>query len=391
MSPSGGPASRRAPDREGAEGLMRKVVAAGTLALLVTTACGGVQDPAPGADEGSEASASEASTGFGHEEIGIGESLAQIRGHHLVGLELMEVDEDAALAHFNHPIEEILDVVGTELDEHGGSSEDLEVALQDTLEVAETGDLEELEASVDETEAVIREAEAELLGPDATSPAYRGSVVAALLSTAAHEYEEAVAGGEGVSLPVEYEDAYGFASFAHDTYDAELAPAVEEEDPEEAEEIEEAFEVLEGALPGAEAPAEVVDAEEVEVAAELVGHELEETVGAQPLEEVEPAEVADNIESLLAEVVEAYEAGDTDEAAELAAEAYLENYEVIEAEVIEYAPEINEQLEPLLGAELRRQIDAGAPVEEIRTMVEDAEALLAEALTVLEEEEEEHS
>lgn len=369
---------------------MQKRLAAAAVALLVLVGCGGVQDPAPDEDPGATETAAGEASGFGPEEIELGEALGQIRGHHLVALELLAAGETKqALVHVQHPIEEILDVVSAELDEHGGSAEDLEQALAEAATVVEgQGTADELTAATEEAADVIRENEATLLGPDATSPAYQGSVLAALLGTAAHEYEEAVAGGKGVSLVVEYEDAYGFVAFARTQYDEQLAEIVEGEAPEEAEEIEEAFEVLEGALTSVEPPGTPVDAEEVEVAAKLIGHELEETVGAQPLEDTDPAEIVANIEALLADVLEAYQAGEAEEAGELAAEAYLENYELIEAEVIEYAPEINEELEPLLGADLRKEMDAGATVAEIKDMIETAEKLLAEALTVLEESEE---
>jgi hypothetical protein len=67
-------------------------------------------------------------------------------------------------------------------------------------------------------------------------------------------------------------------------------------------------------------------------------------------------------------------------AAELSTEAYLENYELIEGEVIEKAPDINSELEPLLGARLRRRLQEGASVPEIRQMVARAKKLLAEAV-----------
>ena len=82
--------------------------------------------------------------------------------------------------------------------------------------------------------------------------------------------------------------------------------------------------------------------------------------------------------------METYEAGDADAAAELSAEAYLENYEVIEAGVIDAAPDVNEELEPLLGADLRKEILAGAPVEDVEAMVERAKTLLAKPLKALE-------
>jgi hypothetical protein len=117
---------------------------------------------------------------------------------------------------------------------------------------------------------------------------------------------------------------------------------------------------------------------------ELIGHELEETVDAEVSAAREPEEVAEEIEHLLDEIVETYEAGDADAAAELSAEAYLENYEVIEAGVIDAAPDINEELEPLLGADLRKAILEGVPAEDVAAMVEQAKTLLAQALEALE-------
>jgi hypothetical protein len=97
------------------------------------------------------------------------------------------------------------------------------------------------------------------------------------------------------------------------------------------------------------------------------------------------AEVEAAIDELLGEVASAYRAGRTKQAAELAAEAYLANYEAIEDEVIERAPAVNADLEPLLGAGLRRRIRQGAPPKEIEAMVERARRLLDRALAALEE------
>ena len=93
---------------------------------------------------------------------------------------------------------------------------------------------------------------------------------------------------------------------------------------------------------------------------------------------------AENIDGLLDDVLEAYQDGDAEEASELAAEAYLENYELIEHDVEEADEELNEELELLLGAELRRQIDEGASADEIEAMIEDARDLLEEAVAAVE-------
>jgi predicted lipid-binding transport protein (Tim44 family) len=92
----------------------------------------------------------------------------------------------------------------------------------------------------------------------------------------------------------------------------------------------------------------------------------------------------ENIDALLDDVLAAYQEGDAEEASELAAEAYLENYELIEHDVEEADEELNEELELLLGAQLRREIDEGASESDIEAMIEEARALLDEAVTAVE-------
>ena len=363
--------------------MKRSLALLAALALL-GAACG--SDPAE--PEAPAAGGQQETHGEGGdlEAISFGESLAQIRGHHRIALELYSAgDQPGALVHAGHPIDEIITSVRSELEEHGGPADDLNQALVDvrTAVQSET-DEAEISALIDETAGLTHDAEAALAGEAAGTPAYIGSVIAALLGTAGHEYEEAVAGGDGqVKLLAEYQDGYAFVLEARAMYD-EIVADVEAASAEEAHEIEEAFEVLTDAFPSPEPPAQLSDPLDVESAAGLIGHELEETVGATLLEGSDPAEIAEKIEELLDEIVATYEAGDAEAAAELSAEAYLENYEVIEAEVIENAPDINEELEPLLGAELRRQIQDGAPVEDIEAMVERAKVLLADALEALE-------
>lgn len=374
---------------EDSEGLIRltleRKLAAALAVMMLGAACGqgnSTDEPtATGAEEVAE------TEGTSAESIQFGNSLAQIRGHHQVALELYEAgDADGAVTHAGHPIHELLDSVNSELEEHDGPADELSAGLDEVLAaIEEEAPAESVGEAIENVRAITFEAAESVDGDKTTSAAYIGSVVAALSSTAAHEYEEAVAGGGGIRLLEEYQDGYAFVAEARSMYE-QIVADVEAASMEEAEEIEEAFEVLETAFPGAQPPKELSAAEDVEAAASLIGHELEETVGAAALEESDPAEIAEEIESLLDEIVAAYEGGDAEGAAELSAEAYLENYEVIEAEVIEYAPEINEELEPLLGAELRRQIQDGAPVEDIETMVARAKELLAEALEILESE-----
>ncbi|HVF54242.1 MAG TPA: hypothetical protein VNC78_11665 [Actinomycetota bacterium] len=351
-------------------------------ATMLMGACGSDDGSSPGVGQPEEANHSAAAQS---EDIGFGEALAQIRGHHRVALELYEGgDKKGASVHAGHPIAEILDSVQSELQ---GSSAQLATDLEDVLHegaqaIADDAKPEELAGIFERTADLTSQAQTGVIGDEGTSSAFTGSVIAALLSTSAHEYEEAV-GGKGIRLLAEYQDGYAFVREARAMYDT-IAGEVEQAAAEEAEEIEEAFGVLEAALPSAQPPKKLAEVSDVEVAAKLIGHELEETVGAQVATESTPEDIVAEIERLLDEIVETYEAGDADAAAELSAEAYLENYELIEAQVIEQAPEINEELEPLLGADLRKRINEGAPLADIEVMIVRAKELLTEALAVIE-------
>jgi hypothetical protein len=358
---------------------VKRWLQAATAIAITLAACGSNGDPDPG-DGGTPAAS------FGLEQVSLGEKLAQAHGHLRVSLELAEEgDTAAALGHAEHPLAEVLPAVSGELGEHGVDVGAIEEALQAYRDAVQApAPAEESRTLMEDATAVLDETERTVVGGAYQDEAYRGSVIAALLATAAHEYEESVDGAR-IALVDEYQDGYGFLQVARERYEG-IAGAVESESAEEAEEIEEAFDALASVFPAPQPPPAPAPVEEAEEAAALIGHELEETVGALPLEEADPAEEAEAIEGLLADVLAAYEEGRAEEAAELVAEAYLEHYEVIEPEVIELAPEVNAELEPLLGAELRRRIQEGAPVEEIRSMVDRALELLDQAVAALEQE-----
>jgi hypothetical protein len=319
--------------------------------------------------------------------VTFGAALGEIRGHHLVGLELYRKDDSAgALVHAGHPIEEILSTVQGKIREKDAAAA---TALENALGEVRTAvqakkSADDVSSAVDAATSAVEEAETAVVGDLRISDAYRGSVIAAILSTAAHEYEEAVQDGKLAEL-IEYQDGYGFVRIAKRLY-AEIEGAVARAGAEEAEEIEEGFGRLEKALPSPAPPAKPASVEDVEKAAALVAAELKETVGAVVAAAEKPEEVVEHIEQILDHLLEEYEEGETEEAAELAAEVYLENYELIEADVIRLAKDVNAELEPILGSQLRARIRAKAPVSEIEQMVKRAKVLLAQALAALEKE-----
>jgi hypothetical protein len=314
------------------------------------------------------------------EQARFGSTLWQTRGHHLVSLALYEAGRlDEALPHASHPLDEVLPAVeGTVRDRSPDAADFLRTALQEAAAAVRDGrPAPDVRAAFDRAVAALREAEGAAVGEAAKAPAYVGSVVAGLLAAAAHEYEEAAPEG-GVADAEEYRDAYGFFLAARERY-AELAAGIRETAAHEAEEIDQALAQLAAAFPGLDPPTAVAAPEDVERAAALVGHELEETVGAVVAALVEAEEVWEAIEVLLDRALAAYRSGEAEEAAELIAQAYLENYELVEGEVIEHAPELNDELEPLLSAGLRAQVRDGVPVEDLARAIERAKALLARA------------
>lgn len=91
----------------------------------------------------------------------------------------------------------------------------------------------------------------------------------------------------------------------------------------------------------------------------------------------------DEVRSGLDEALAAYRKGDADAAEQLAGDAYLEHFELVEGPLEERDEELNEELEELIREELRAAIVDGAPASEVETLVETANSDLDEATAVL--------
>lgn len=347
---------------------------------LVVGACSqsGASSP-PGAST-SAAPASGGVASFTAESVSVGEALAQIRGHQLVSLALYRAgDQQGALTHAGHPIAEVFPTLKLELVEHGGDAAGLEASLKTAADaVDDKAPVDDVAKAFNEAAALTVAAERTVVGSAADGSAYRASVIASLLVTAGREYEEAVADGAVREL-IEYQDAYAFVNEARRLYDG-IAADVRSKAPGDADEIDRALASLAGALPTVEPPASPKSVADVQALTAQIGHALTAAVGALAVEGREPEEVVAEIGRMLDAMVEAYRAGRSEEAMEIAAETYLSNYELIEAAVIAAAPEINAELEPLLAAEMRATMREGKPVAELEAKVARAKELLAEAV-----------
>lgn len=319
-----------------------------------------------------------------YEDVVFGAALAEIRGHHFVGLQLhRDGNAAAALPHAGHPILEILPTVEDHIRRRQpGTFDALKRSLEEVRKAIEArqpaGDVAKAVAAAT---AAIGGAEDAVLGSLRAAPVYTGSVVAAVLSAAALEYGEAVAGGT-VRQPVEYQDAYGFARVAEQLY-AGIRPEVMRVGAIEGRAIDAAFDRLERIMPLPTPPVRPARFEDVRTEAVLIATRIQETVGAILAPPRTPADVVGRIRMLLDEMVAAYDRGDLAEVSKLASEAYLQNYELIEIDVISAAEHVNEELEPILSTRLEDLMTRRAPRNDVLRLVVRAKALLAEALAAL--------
>ena len=204
----------------------RSVLAATAGIAIALVAC-----TAPGAS-------SPAAAQVDPELVGVGSALAQMRGHLRVAADLSAAGDTAgASVHAGHPAAELLGLVRPELEEAGADADAVAEALQAASDAIGTDEAATaIEAAIEATNT----AEAAAAGDLADDDGYIGSVIASVLATASHEYEEAVVDGELHEL-IEYQDAYGFTLESHERY-AQIAEAVAAASEEEAAEIDEVFE-----------------------------------------------------------------------------------------------------------------------------------------------------
>jgi hypothetical protein len=107
---------------------------------------------------------------------------------------------------------------------------------------------------------------------------------------------------------------------------------------------------------------------------------------AEAEESATPAEAVTEIgeiRALLGTAVEQVRSGDADAAEETVGDAYLEHFEEVEAPLGERDHELMEELEEAISTDLRNEIKAGKPADEIAARVEEIGADLDRAVELL--------
>lgn len=296
-------------------------------------------------------------------------NIEQIRGH----LDQARINKESGndtltTAHTLHPIEEVYASIEEQLvSQNATLNETLSVALQDLSSSVPNVAAEEFGDQVNSINTQLDNIVQTLVpSSDLSNPTFNASVVARLLHIAGHEYEEAVANGTIIAM-VEYQDGQAFIQRAQNIFNSS-AGNIDESLAHEVEEVNVFFTDLNNAVNNLDDPANV------ETIINGVIHELAEITGLSETqltgeeagaEEQDPIAFINNVKSLLTELAAAYRAQDYQGAENIAIEAYLENYEFVEAPLAELDRELMEQTEVMLREELRQMITNRAPIEQI--------------------------
>jgi hypothetical protein len=298
-----------------------------------------------------------------------------IRGHLEKAIENKNAGNiELAIAHSGHPIDEIYSLIEADISSQNAElNTELKGALTALANQANTATATEFESSVNAILPMLDDAVEAVAGDEAAESQLWAETAVLLLETANLEYGEAVEGGEIVEM-IEYQDASAFIHRAEVAFEAIKADMPEHE----VEEVEEFFAELNSLVSSNASP------DQVAAAIGGINHEFAEVFGLEEAEgELDGWGYIDRITELLDESLEQYEAGNFVDARANAVEAYLDNYEFIEADIAEDNEELMEQIEVDMRVDLVKMIDDRAPAEDIQAHVDQIKADLETARAVV--------
>ncbi len=309
-------------------------------------------------------------------------NIEQIKGH----IEQAEENRNnnnntLAYVHTTHPIEEVVGLITIPLNNTEPKLNDTYInelySLSNLASPSNNSTNEEFgeqaQSSIDLSNKVIS-----AVIPVATlnDTNHNITVIQDLLTTFQVEYAEGVKDGK-IIMMLEYQDGSAFINRANDIFSNTKSITTERDE----------ISALFGNLTNS--AQQLKDPSEINPTVEEINHELSEsltntgnnTAASSTANEGKSAQdYISNIRSLLNQTISAYSVNDTVKANEVATEAYLDNFEHIEASIGE---ELSGQGEELLRERLRDQINSNAPLDSIRQTVNEINLVLDEAQTSL--------
>lgn len=340
-------------------------------------------------DLSTEENASSTSTGSSDvmSSVAFKSNLEQIAGHlNAAMLNKESGNNTLALAHAFHPVAEVYTLIEpTIANANTRLNETLSAELINITDIVRFISAEEFSDAVQNAKQLLNASSDAVIPSQLNDNAtFNVMVIIDLLNTAEAEYGEAVL-NDTIAEIVEYQDAQAFISRGIDRAQSlfeQESSEIPQNMSESVQEVKSMFTDLNNKILSISSP------ESVGSTIQGIVHELSEIAGIEDTSVASegPQELISNIRELLDQVVTEYGNQNYNQAEALATEAYLENYEYIEAPLAESDETLMENIEVMLREELRQLIQDRAPLEEIQQQVDMINNNLDDANTLLMEE-----
>jgi hypothetical protein len=309
-------------------------------------------------------------------------NIEQIRGHLDQAVANKEIGNTTlAKAHTLHPIEEIYSSIEVQIDSTDPSlNRSLSSSLGQLSNMVDNSSVEEFMTKALDINRLLNDTVGKVIpAQEITDSTFNLMVVGNLLSVADNEYKEAIENGQLKEI-VEYQDGQAFISRASSIFN-ESSPLIPQEKSADVPVINEFFADLGNAVQEKSNP------ELVSNAIGSIIHEISEVTGINE-ENIsgtgsDTSAYIPEIRNLLNQTLDAYENQKYDQADTLAIQAYLDNYEFIEAPLAEQNGTLMETTELMLREELRQLIQTRTPIEEIQEHVDKINSNLNQAEELL--------
>jgi len=178
--------------------------------------------------------------------------IAQIRGHLLVGDELVKQGQwAAALPHFLHPSEELYGPIRGRLKDYQTPQFSSALKLLSNAVKGKKGG-EDYDKALKAVEDALATADTGLKTRQPNWDSFAVETALELLKSSTHEYEEAIVKGR-IAKPVEYQDARGYVWQSEKMIES-VAPALEKKNADAVKSVRAGFSELKKAWPAAMAP-----------------------------------------------------------------------------------------------------------------------------------------
>ncbi len=297
------------------------------------------------------------------DKLSFASSLEETLGHFwALEQNLDEKNAELALVHATHPVAELYDSMKPTLQ---ASDPALDSEVQTILmnlgqKATTTVSRDQAQQAIDDAKEVVSIARQTVVGDYlSNSIDTKLLLMKILLETSIAEYHEAVSDGV-IGEMAEFQDGSAFVWRSQQIFD-EIKSDLPEHEVEETEEL---YTDLWDAYDNR------ADPTDVETIAGGIIHEIDEILGLEG-EGTDLIDYVDTIKSMLTQAKTEYANGNTDLALSLATKAYLDNFEFLEAPLVQAGQqELMEKVETNMRIELRDMIKNGAPSSEVNQKID---------------------